>query len=329
MFRKSVSVKLLVLVLVLILAAGMSACSEDSGARRAENEEKLIKAMTEYPGDGLYDPVVTVIGIDAPEPTEEERAEAEQKAAEEKDAWEAAVGDCFAEGMFDTFYGKWYRTEVLGVAMSKELTTTLTSFEVAEDNDKSDNIEHALATVTAADADGEEKTYEMDWMVTFDKDDPALIQRIELTDDGGLWEEYQDKGSELSSGLTVVEDEENGTRTLDTDYFTLTLGNYKTWWYEINESGGITIFNTAARDEGLGGRVMSVEVWNEPDTEPYDGMIPYKEIGTVYNHRIIVTYASDVQYDFNDEAEAADYMAVRNEAEKITEGGTEGPLILK
>ena len=100
MFRKSVSVKLLVMVLVLILAAGMSACSEDSGARRAENEEKLIKAMTEYPGDGLYDPVVTVIGIDAPEPTEEERAEAEQKAAEEKDAWEAAVGDCFAEPKF-------------------------------------------------------------------------------------------------------------------------------------------------------------------------------------------------------------------------------------
>ena len=44
---------------------------------------------------------------------------------------------------------------------------------------------------------------------------------------------------------------------------------------------------------------------------------------------IFVTYASDIQYDINDEAAADEYMAIRNEAETVQEGGKSGPLILK
>ena len=32
----------------------------------------------------------------------------------------------------------------------------------------------------------------MDWQIIFDKDDTDLIQKVELTDDGGLFEAYQD-----------------------------------------------------------------------------------------------------------------------------------------
>ena len=30
------------------------------------------------------------------------------------------------------------------------------------------------------------------WQIIFDKDDTDLIQKVELTDDGGLYEAYQD-----------------------------------------------------------------------------------------------------------------------------------------
>ena len=184
---------ILSVMVIILIAALMTACKTEDITKRAENEEKLLKAMTEYPGNGLYDPAETVIGLDAPEPTEEELAEAEQKAAEEKEAWQKAVGDCFADGMFDTFYKEWFRTQCLGIAWAAGLETELTSFSVEDDaSQDSDNIEHALITVTATDKDGAAKSFDMDWQIIFDKDDTDLIQKVELTDDGGLFEAYQD-----------------------------------------------------------------------------------------------------------------------------------------
>ena len=116
--------------IVFSLVVVFTACKTEDVTKRAENEEKVLKAMIEYPGDGLYDPVVTVIGIGVDEPSEEELAAAEQRAAEEKQLWQDKVGDCFADGMFDTFYGKWYRTEVLGIAMNSGLTTTISQFGI-------------------------------------------------------------------------------------------------------------------------------------------------------------------------------------------------------
>ena len=138
----------------IMLAALMTACKTEDLTKRAENEEKLLKAMPEYPGNGLYDPAETVIGLDAPEPTEEELAEAEQRATEEKEAWQKAVGECFADGMFDTFYKEWFRTVYLGVAQANGLETAVTSFGIEDDaSQDSDNIEHALITVIATDKD--------------------------------------------------------------------------------------------------------------------------------------------------------------------------------
>jgi len=137
------------------------------------------------------------------------------------------------------------------------------------------------------------------------------------------------KGIDLASGLQVTEDAEDGTKTIETDYFLLTLSNSDTWGHELDEYGRITIYNKKARDAGFGGRVMSVELWDDLNAEPYSGAVPYKAIGTIDGQLMIVTYASDVQYDFNDEAAADEYMAIRNEADSIQEGGKSGPLILK
>jgi hypothetical protein len=176
---------------VFSLAVVLTACKTEDVTKRAENEEKVLKAMIEYPGDGIYNPVITVIGLGADEPSEEELAAAEQRAAEEKQLWKDKVGNCFADGMFDTFYDKWYRTEVLGIAMNFGLTTTISQFGIQDDADQSaDNIEHALVTVQSADEKGDTKSFDMDWMIIFDKDDPSLIQKIEIIDDGGFYEAY-------------------------------------------------------------------------------------------------------------------------------------------
>ena len=184
---------ILSVMVIILIAALMTACKTEDITKRAENEEKLLKAMTEYPGNGLYDPAETVIGLDAPEPTEEELAEAEQRATEEKEAWQKAVGGCFADGMFDTFYKEWFRTGYLGIAQTNGLETVVISFGIEDDaSQDSDNIEHALITVIATDKDRETKSFDMDWQIIFDKDDTDLIQKVELTDDGGLYEAYQD-----------------------------------------------------------------------------------------------------------------------------------------
>lgn len=184
---------ILSVMVIILIAALMTACKTEDITKRAENEEKLLKAMTEYPGNSLYDPAETVIGLDAPEPTEEELAEAEQRATEEKEAWQKAVGGCFADGMFDTFYKEWFRTGYLGIAQTNGLETVVISFGIEDDAKQfSDNIEHALITVVATDKDGGTKSFNMDWQIVFDKDDIDLIQKVELTDDGGFFEAYQD-----------------------------------------------------------------------------------------------------------------------------------------
>ena len=194
MNKRKFAAYIFIMMAIMLIAALVTACKTENITKRAENEEKLLKAMTEYPGNGLYDPVETVIGLDAPEFTEEELAEAEQKAAKEKEAWQKAAGDCFADGMFDTFYKEWFRTEYLGIAWANGLETAVTSFGIEDDaSQDSDNIEHALITVAAADKDGGTKSFNMDWQIIFDKDDTDLIQKIELIDDGGFWEAYQEK----------------------------------------------------------------------------------------------------------------------------------------
>ena len=97
------------------------------------------------------------------------------------------------DGMFDTFYKEWFRTVYLGVAQANGLETAVTSFGIEDDaSQDSDNIEHALITVIATDKDGAAKSFDMDWQIIFDKDDKDLIQKVELTDDGGFFEAYQD-----------------------------------------------------------------------------------------------------------------------------------------
>lgn len=188
--RRSI-LRTILIIAAVSLALLMIGCrpvpAEEDPSKRAENEEKLLRTMIEYPGDGLYTPVMTHIGSGADELTEEEYAEAQRKADEDKEKWRQAVGGCFAEGMFDTFYPKWYREYIVGIAYSAGLTSEMTHYSI-EDDDNSDNLEHVITTVVFADPYGHSLSYDLDWMVKFDRQNHDLLQTIELMDDGGLWE---------------------------------------------------------------------------------------------------------------------------------------------
>ena len=58
--------------------------------------------------------------------------------------------------------------------------------------DKLANIKSAkkriLVNETSDYKEAETKDFETEWRVIYDKDDPELIQTIELTDDDGFWE---------------------------------------------------------------------------------------------------------------------------------------------
>lgn len=295
---------------------------------RAVNEEKLLRAMIEYPNEDLYDPVALTLGLGT-EPSEEEYTAAQKRSVEEKEAWTEAVGDIFAGDMFENFYENWARTHILGLAWSADLTTSMTDFKV-EDSDDSDNLEHLFATVEAKKPNGATQTFEMEWMVWFDRNDKSLLQKIELIDDGGFYDIITSELNnelDLTTGLSVSQDK-TGRKTLDTEYFTLTLNNGDTWDYEVLENTAIIIYNIRAHETDLGGRIMTIEALDINDSSYQDGG-GYKVIGLIDKNRIVVVYASDIQYDINDKDAADEYMKIRNEAETIQKGGKSGPLILK
>lgn len=153
-----------------------------------DSTTKLLHAIVESPNEELYHAQPTEIGIGTDVPDEEE-IEATQKAVEEeKNAWDETVGDCFAKGMFDTFLNSQERIYFLGASDVNGCQTSVKKIELVE---KNDNIQHIKVTVQAETSDykeAETKDFETEWRVIYDKDDPELIQTIELTDDDGFWE---------------------------------------------------------------------------------------------------------------------------------------------
>ena len=149
---------------------------------------KLSHAIVESPNEELYHAQPTEIGIGTDAPDQEETDAAQKAMEEEKTAWDEAVGDCFAKGMFDTFWNSQERIYFLGASDANGFQTSVKEIELVE---ASDNIQHIKVTVRAETSDSKEteaKDFETEWRVIYDKDDQELIQTIELTEDDGFWE---------------------------------------------------------------------------------------------------------------------------------------------
>lgn len=153
-----------------------------------DSTTKLLHAIVESPNEELYHAQPTEIGIGTDVPDEEEIDATQKAVEEEKNAWDETVGDCFAKGMFDTFWNSQERIYFLGASDVNGCQTFVKKIELVE---KNDNIQHIKVTVQAETSDykeAETKDFKTEWRVIYDKDDPELIQTIELTDDDGFWE---------------------------------------------------------------------------------------------------------------------------------------------
>lgn len=153
-----------------------------------DSTTKLLHTIIESPNEELYHVQPTEMGIGTDTPDEEEIDAAQKAVEEEKNAWDETVGDCFAEGMFDTFWNSQERIYFLGASDVNDCQTSVKEIELVETND---NIQHIKVTVQAVSSDSKEdetKDFETEWKVIYDKDDPELIQTTEMTDDDGFWE---------------------------------------------------------------------------------------------------------------------------------------------
>lgn len=175
------SMKKIVGCMILMILA-LTGCSGEETI--PTSAEQVLKAVMECPNEKLYHYEPTVIGLDDTEEKQKERAEAAQKTQEqEKEAWEEAVGECFADGMFDTFYQRQERSFFFGAIVDSDIRTKIQKMELTENED---SIQHIMVTMIAEGA--EEKEFAIEWRVIYDKDHPERIQSLELVDDDGFWE---------------------------------------------------------------------------------------------------------------------------------------------
>ena len=175
-----------IIVMGALVINALIGCSKQNEV--PDSTTKLLHAIVESPNEELYHAQPTEIGIGTDVPDEEEIDATQKAVEEEKNAWDEAVGECFAEGMFDTFWNSQERIYFLGASDMNDCQTSVKVIELVETND---NIQHIKVTVQAAPSDSKENEstdFETEWRVICDKDNPELIQTIELTDDDGFWE---------------------------------------------------------------------------------------------------------------------------------------------
>ena len=121
---------------------------------------------------------------------------------------------------------------------------------------------------------------------------------------------------------------EDGSRTIDTDYFTVTLPLGDTWEYEVNDEYSISFYNSAAKNNNCGGHLGTIAAVDPADTD-YQNLPHYAEIGQMGGILYIIDYPTDVQADVSTEKNIEDYQTVFAEFGKIETEPENMPVILK
>ena len=149
-----------------------------------ESAARVLTAILEAPNETLYNPEQTAYALDVDQ-TQEEIDRIQEALDEEKRVWKDELGDCFAGDMFDTFYSQWERTEVLGAAFVYNMESRVTDMRVV-DQDPEDNIIHVFTAINVTGYEPKEGQYEMEWRIILDKENPELLQSVELLNAGGF-----------------------------------------------------------------------------------------------------------------------------------------------
>lgn len=137
----------------------------------------------------------------------------------------------------------------------------------------------------------------------------------------------EDDEYNIAANLTDTMNED-GSRTIDTDHFTLTLPLGDTWEYEVNDEFSISFYNTAAKNSKCGGHLGTIAAVDPADTD-YQNLPHYAEIGQMAGFLYIIDYPTDVQADVSSEKNIEDYQTVFAEMGKIENEPENMPVILK
>ena len=137
----------------------------------------------------------------------------------------------------------------------------------------------------------------------------------------------EESGYDIAANLTDTT-AEDGTRTIETDYFTLTLPLGGTWEYEVNDAFSISFYNTAAKNSNCGGHLFTLQAVDPADTD-HQNLPHYAEAGQMGGMLYLAVYPSDVQADVANDQNRADYEAVYAELAKIEAQAEDMPLTLK
>lgn len=109
--------------------------------------------------------------------------------------------------------------------------------------------------------------------------------------------------------------------------FMISMPHNDKWGYETN-GNEVTFFLTAAQQGEFGGRLVTIKAYDEDDNSYEEIPVPHQVagVGKNVNKRFVAIYPSDVQYDFNDEQQTADYKELFDYLKKIKEGAEDSPL---
>ena len=132
--------KIVIGVLMIYMLIG---CSKQNEV--PDSTTKLLHVIVESPNEELYHAQPTEIGIGIDVPDEEEIDATQKVVEEEKTDWNGAVGDCFAKGMFDTFWNSQERICFLGASDVNGCQTSVKKIELVE---KNDNIHENISEIS-------------------------------------------------------------------------------------------------------------------------------------------------------------------------------------
>ena len=161
-------------------------------------------------------------------------------------------------------------------------------------------------------------------------DETATTEAPEAPEAGevnGLFFEGGASDYDVEKGFEKKTSDDGSVEYLYFNDFMMTMPANEKWGFEMN-GNEVTFFLFAAQQEGFGGRLVTIKAYDMDDNSYEEMPIPYQVAGVAQNvnKRFLAIYPSDVQYNFDDEKQQADYLELFEYVKKIGEGAVDSPL---
>ena len=109
--------------------------------------------------------------------------------------------------------------------------------------------------------------------------------------------------------------------------FLITMPGNDKWSFEMN-GNSVTFYLFSAQQEGYGGRLVTIVAYDIDDYSYEQLPVPYQVagVGKNVNKRFVAIYPSDIQFNYEDAVQEADYKDLYDYLKKIGEGAVNSPL---